>query len=519
MGHSTVSKPTAAAAHGPQDWGCTTPISRHKTHYPAAETPRIPEHRRSRRTSSSNLVMRSKFLAYFTPTSTTRHVWSIDKGCGEDAATYHHCMCRMSQEQDQGQHLPASAEASLEDRLLMHTPSAMASNPYVANVSARAAAAYSTRNATRGRTSTQVAPNRIALEKLIRCRRISARKSIRAFSRRVQQLQDFILSHGLEVPPPSDEQNAWTLDSLMEAYASSSSAHSQHSPTDPSLFASGTAAPVDSSKHMSSSAHSQQSPTEPSLFASGTAAPADSSERMLTGATSLDFQDHSIESSGYHHPSISIPTDHYSASATQPIHDSVDYASSGDADWIWNMAAMNAPCDSFDLNDPAATALMDQLAGISCPSSVNHLPHPATIPDRYTAGQEDPTQDAEDENHREVTSHISNRLGRLLPSENGQWRYYGATSNLHLIDSKATSEVALRSLSQQESKIALRLELFRVGQELDADECQHLIKLYFAWHNASLHIVDKEVFETAQELYERDRKQSTFYSPFLFNAM
>ncbi|KAI7210381.1 hypothetical protein KC333_g8257 [Hortaea werneckii] len=318
---------------------------------------------------------------------------------------------------------------------------------------------------------------------------ISARKSIKAFSRRVQQLQDFIVSHGLEVPQPSDQQNALTLDSLMEAYAPSSSTHSQ------------------------------RSLAEPSLFASGTASTMPSSEDMLTEAPPLDCQDHSIGDSGVYLPSASMPNEHHPTNTTEAIGDSFDYSSVGDADWIWSMTAMNPPYDLFDVNDPATAALMNQLSGVSCPSSAGHPPVPTTAPDRYATAQESTLPEADDEDHREVTSHLSNRLGRLLPSKNGQWRFYGATSNLHLMDSKATSEVAVKSFSLQESKIASRLELFHVDHQLDVDESKHLIKLYFAWHNASLHIVDKEVFESALEMYEREQKQSSFYSPFLFNAM
>ncbi|KAI7554627.1 hypothetical protein KC331_g416 [Hortaea werneckii] len=318
---------------------------------------------------------------------------------------------------------------------------------------------------------------------------ISARKSIKAFSRRVQQLQDLIVSHGLEVPQPSDQQNAMTLDSLMEAYAPSSSTHSQ------------------------------RSLAEPSLFASGTASTMPSSEDMLTEAPPLDCQDDSVGDSGVYLPSASMPNQHHPTNTTEAIGDSFDYSSVGDADWIWSMTAMDPPYDLFDVNDPATAALMNQLSGVSCPSSAGHPPVQTTAPDRYATAQESTLPEADDEDHREVTSHLSNRLGRLLPSKNGQWRFYGATSNLHLMDSKATSEVAVKSFSLQESKIASRLELFHVDHQLDVDECKHLIKLYFAWHNASLHIVDKEVFESALEMYEREQKQSTFYSPFLFNAM
>lgn len=298
------------------------------------------------------------------------------------------------------------------------------------------------------------------------------------------------MSHGLEVPPPSDQQNALTLDSLMEAYAPSYSTH-----------------------------HSQKSLAEPSLFASGTASSMPSSEDLLTGASALDCQDDPVGDSGGHLPSASIPEQHHPTGTTEAIGDLFEYSSAGDADWIWSMTAMNPPYDLFDVNDPSTAPLINQLPGMPCPSSAAQPSVPTAMLDRYTMAQENTLPEADDEDHREVTSHLSNRLGRLLPSKNGQWRFYGATSNLHLIDSKATSEVAVKSFSLQESKIVSRLELFHVDHQLDVDECKHLIKLYFAWHNASLHIVDKEVFESAQEMYECEQKQSTFYSPFLFNAM
>lgn len=313
--------------------------------------------------------------------------------------------------------------------------------------------------------------------------RLSARKSIKIFSARVKQLQDFIISHGLEVPPPADQQNAYTLNSLMEAYPSS---------------------PMDAQASNSADIDVIPSPSLSHVQDPEMMIPGDCPPLNHNGAT---FQDSSHDSASvfslYHNSTASIDWSNDLSLANQPALD---------ADWVWNMSAIGES-SNHQRDLPTSAALTDLFASASGPPIYDVSHQPMDL-DQFGSNI---TTDNED--HNEVTSQISERMGGLIANREGQWRFYGATSNLHLAKGRPASGNATKGHAQQASRNSARLKLFSVAQTVDADLVQHLINLYFSWHNASLHIVDQEYFEYGRVLNDRDHKQSAFYSDFLVNSM
>lgn len=129
--------------------------------------------------------------------------------------------------------------------------------------------------------------------------------------------------------------------------------------------------------------------------------------------------------------------------------------------------------------------------------------------------------DSEDENEAEndVIEQLSNRIGTLKIAGDGHLRFYGATSNLNLVDVSATQQRQrpdARTVRHDGQDI---LNHLRVGQPVDQELEDHLVELYFTWQNPSIYVVDKEMYMTARLKWRNEYDDTPFYSEVLTNAM
>lgn len=125
----------------------------------------------------------------------------------------------------------------------------------------------------------------------------------------------------------------------------------------------------------------------------------------------------------------------------------------------------------------------------------------------------------EDEAEHDVIEQISNRIGTLKIAGDGHLRFYGATSNLNLVDVSATQQRQrpdARSVRYDGQDI---LNHLRVGQPVDQGLEDHLVELYFTWQNPSTYVVDKDMFMTARAKWRNEFDDTPFYSEVLTNAM
>jgi hypothetical protein len=125
----------------------------------------------------------------------------------------------------------------------------------------------------------------------------------------------------------------------------------------------------------------------------------------------------------------------------------------------------------------------------------------------------------EDEAEHDVIEQISNRIGTLKIAGDGHLRFYGATSNLNLVDVSATQQLQrpdARSVRYDGQDI---LNHLRIGQPVDQALEDHLVELYFTWQNPSTYVVDKEMFMTARAKWRDEFDDTPFYSEVLTNAM
>lgn len=129
--------------------------------------------------------------------------------------------------------------------------------------------------------------------------------------------------------------------------------------------------------------------------------------------------------------------------------------------------------------------------------------------------------DSEEENEAEndVIEQLSHRIGTLKIAGDGHLRFYGATSNLNLVDVSATQQRQrpdARTVRHDGQDI---LNHLRVGQPVDQALEDHLVELYFTWQNPSIYVVDKEMYMTARSKWRNEYDDTPFYSEVLTNAM
>lgn len=125
----------------------------------------------------------------------------------------------------------------------------------------------------------------------------------------------------------------------------------------------------------------------------------------------------------------------------------------------------------------------------------------------------------EDEAEHDVIEQISNRIGTLKIAGDGHLRFYGATSNLNLVDVSATQQRQRPDARSVRYDGQDTLNRLRVGQPVDQSLEDHLVELYFTWQNPSTYVVDKEMFMTARSKWRNELEDTPFYSEVLTNAM
>lgn len=127
--------------------------------------------------------------------------------------------------------------------------------------------------------------------------------------------------------------------------------------------------------------------------------------------------------------------------------------------------------------------------------------------------------DEENEAENDVIEQLSHRIGTLKIAGDGHLRFYGATSNLNLVDVSATQQRQrpdARTVRHDGQDI---LNHLRVGQPVDQALEDHLVELYFTWQNPSIYVVDKEMYMTARSKWRNEYDDTPFYSEVLTNAM
>lgn len=308
----------------------------------------------------------------------------------------------------------------------------------------------------------------------------------------MRQLEAFIHAHNLEVPS-TDPDNRATLDQLSSLYAPEAcglnAADKDRSPgalhRPPGLSDLDPVGPNAPTVAMMSSPQ-----------ASGDLDPF----HITPSSFQTAFQAPEIAA---HEPFIMNTPDF--STATLPFNHLFD------VDWVWNHSMVDYMENDIDLD------------GLQLPEQRANDPLSDADPQSSTSDPSPPTllnddESTDDEDHSVVTNELSHRLGSLLMTDNGERHFYGATSNLNLARG-GNLPVMYANRCDKGQKAQARLEAAGLDEEVDRNLEDHLVQLFFTWHNPSLYIVDEAIFTKARQDFQQGKQDTLFYSHFLMNAM
>ncbi|KAL2839180.1 Zn(II)2Cys6 transcription factor [Aspergillus pseudoustus] len=323
-------------------------------------------------------------------------------------------------------------------------------------------------------------------------RKVSLRAATELFSARIDQLVQFIYDQGLEPPPmkPEDESGiSRVLDTLQipRGLAKRKDSLASHKPD---LQASPAPEAHHTQSPLPTSTLNGQPPTENS------AEDLPQSQNILPGQNTvpaLNSHQDSLSPFGFHFP----PTSWEFALPTAESLDSL-YANMNGG---YQTSPENYSPDSLQLSQD-----MVQQPG-------------ALLEHARIDRDEDSDSGEEDEAEKDVIEQISHRIGTLKIAGDGHLRFFGATSNLNLVDVSATQQRQrpdARTVRHDGQDI---LNHLRVGQAVDQALEDHLLELFFTWQNPSTYVVDKEMYMTARSKWRDEFDDTPFYSEVLTNAM
>lgn len=324
-------------------------------------------------------------------------------------------------------------------------------------------------------------------------RRVSLRTAIDILSDRVAVLTRVMIRNGLSVPTMDPQQQA-ALQEICET--------------------------LNISLDLSDHDHDQENDNEPSgesetsnanVNIMGRTAPTAESLQWSAPATN-DNQQGVVDST--FQPQMNVLLDH---DRVVPNLDELDFPSTSDgqmtdistADWPWHM---------FDHNASIIPGSMDFQAfdaDISAPQN-NAVP---TAPPRSFALTENQANHAssDEEQESDLVQQVSARFGALRIAADGQLRYYGAATNYHLLEGSRHDEDVDIFTTRQE--MMDRLEQAGLAQDVPPEIEEHLIELFFAWHNPVHVTVDRDTFFAARNNSDRRAMHVGYYNDVLINAV
>lgn len=135
--------------------------------------------------------------------------------------------------------------------------------------------------------------------------------------------------------------------------------------------------------------------------------------------------------------------------------------------------------------------------------------------DVFQAAPTEPQQQNQDD---EIVDQLSARIGSFQIAEDGQLRYFGATSNLHILHNGifSLSRSPTRCIRTEGKEALIRAGL---GQIVDPEIERHLADMYFRWEDPAIHVIDEDMYHEEHEKWISGVDGSPFYSETLKNAM
>ncbi|GAB1210471.1 hypothetical protein APSETT445_009264 [Aspergillus pseudonomiae] len=124
---------------------------------------------------------------------------------------------------------------------------------------------------------------------------------------------------------------------------------------------------------------------------------------------------------------------------------------------------------------------------------------------------------SDSEGVEELVNQLSDRMGSLQIGSDGHVRYYGPTSHFNLLRMPTPDNLTIHRTVRQDGPDVL--DRLGVNKEIPAGFEEHLLNLYFTWHNPLFQVVDREMYESARQQWRTNIEETPYYSEALTNAM
>nr|RBQ89234.1 hypothetical protein FVER53263_20120 [Fusarium verticillioides] len=159
--------------------------------------------------------------------------------------------------------------------------------------------------------------------------------------------------------------------------------------------------------------------------------------------------------------------------------------------------------------DPTSSSSLADITSLDVSHSSTSITTGAAY-DNNTLGNNEASED-----EKELVFQLSDRMGHLHLMENGQSRFFGATSNFGLTKWKTTSDFGSFPSAQSPGSSV------RCATSENADSALEslLEALYFSWADPAFHVVDREMYSHGKSLWQKGQESSPFYSPLLQYAI
>lgn len=201
------------------------------------------------------------------------------------------------------------------------------------------------------------------------------------------------------------------------------------------------------------------------------------------------------------------------ADTTFPFQETASFGGFNFPDWAVDFS-MLIPLDNEILPAEAGTVYSSSISTLPeihvppfphdwhLPYGLQDLPyHESSIPN---------SEDQED-----VDIRLSDTQGSLRNFADGDLRYFGAGSNVALLDSELPFD-DVNTLNRRGTKM---IEEAGLRQIIEPKLVNHFVDLYFAWQDSSFHVVDRDAYERQRDEYAANPNKSRSYSEALTNIM
>ncbi|OQV02893.1 Fungal Zn2-Cys6 binuclear cluster domain-containing protein [Cladophialophora immunda] len=340
-------------------------------------------------------------------------------------------------------------------------------------------------------------------------RRIPVRKAIQVFSARLSELEQFIRTHGLE-PPPLNANDAALIDRLIETLQQPGTSPKEQvalETLEPEASAQGEGLTNDLIPlPISGSQEPQRRHSQPGEYQNNVSLRGPE-EFMLDLA-----QMNSNRTIPAHAPEVGDLFTNYTDMDDQLA--ALQESNIAFPEWTTDFTGLNAmPLGMtygwIDLQIPYPDMEM---------SGTDQSLGPATSPESISATDLDLRVAPDDEGSDGVINEIAERMGTLQVTDDGELRYFGATSNLPLRDDTGpTTQSAEANVAR--SRGQRLLDAAGLGQHVDEALEDHLTNLYFTWQDPTFHVVDRELYRQARRTHRSRPGRSSYLSETLINAI